>query len=187
MPISCYLATANTIAQILGFLGAFVFFIYKVITGYFMVNVGISARGERSNATDTTDHLFVAVTIKKGSHASLMLHDARARFGWDGGSKEVELIGIHRLSFKTVQDGITRKCVTFDKLSKSAPLLRFTTDEEATFSGMTEVPCNKPCSIEVVILGIRHSIICRTKKVGQWRTSIIVFPNKKENMQNEAF
>ena len=175
MPACGYLEVTKNIAEILGFLGGFIFFVYKVITGYLIVNVGITAKGKRSKSTETTDYLSVAVTIKKGAHASLILHDARALFSWEGGNNEVELIGIHRLSFKTVKKEITKKTAVFNKLSKSVPFLRLTTDEEATFSGMTEVPKGKPCTIQVVVLGMRHG----GSKVGQWRTSLIVLPDEK--------
>lgn len=171
----CWLDTTKKVAEILGFFGAAGFFGYKLLAGYLMVNAGISAKLERSMATETDDYLTVSATVKKGSQGSLNVHDVRALFSWSGGSKEVELVGFNRLSYKTDNGETQRKRAVFGKTSKSSPFLRLTTDEEATFSGMAQVPRKEPCTVEVVVLGIRK----RGRKVGQWRTSVISIPKER--------
>jgi len=169
------LSDIKTWTEIIAFGAAAFFFILKLFYGYFMVNASILATGERSKATEKTDYLSTAVTIKKGDHGSLMIHDIRGYFSWDGGSQEVEFVGTERLSYKTTYENITRHRIRFGKTSQAKPLLRLTTNEEATFSGMAEVASNKPCTVEIVMIGKRHYGF----KVGQWRTSIIVLPLDK--------
>ncbi len=171
----CWIDTIKTVSEILAFLGAAGFFVYKLIAGYLMVNAGISAKIERSTATETDDYLTVSAMVKKGSQGSLNVHDVKALFSWNGGSKEVEFVGFNRLSYKTEKGETKRKRIVFGKTSKSRPFLRLTTDEEATFSGMAQVPRKEPCTIEVVVLGIRKG----GWRVGQWRASVISIPKEE--------
>jgi hypothetical protein len=152
-------------------LSAAAFFAYKVITGYLIVNVSVSAKTQRGRGTDTMDYLAIAATLKKGSHGSLELHDARTQVSWTGGSQERELIGIERLSFRTEQ-GHRRKRVVFASGSEAAPFLRLTTEEEATFSTLVEVPASAPCVVQIAMTGIRTG----GWRVGQWRTSMVSLP-----------
>ncbi|HAM41435.1 MAG TPA: hypothetical protein DCP69_08895 [Candidatus Omnitrophica bacterium] len=139
MPACPWLEIAKVTTQVLAFLGAAAFFAYKAITGYLIVNVSLSAKIERGRGTDAMDYLAIAATVKKGSHGSLELHDARTHVSWTGGSQERELIGFERLSFRTEQ-GLERKRIVFASVSTKAPLLRLTPEEEATFSALVEVP-----------------------------------------------
>lgn len=111
MSESCLLETTKMISEILGFLGAAGFFGYKLISGHFIVNAGISAKLERAVSTEKDDYLTVSATRRKGSQGSLEIHDAKALFGWSGGGKEVELVGFKRLTYRTDKDKTARKRV----------------------------------------------------------------------------
>jgi len=136
-----------------------------------IVNVSLSAKIERGRGTDAMDYLAIAATVKKGSHGSLELHDARTHVSWTGGSQERELIGFERLSFRTEQ-GLERKRIIFASVSTKAPLLRLTPEEEATFSALVEVPSSAPCVVQIAITGI----LTGRWRVGQWRTSMVSLP-----------
>ncbi len=173
--------TLKTVSQILAFLAGAGFFGYKLFCGYFFVNAGISARLERSTSTGADDYLTVSATMKKGSQGSLEIHDARARFTWSANSKEVKLVGFDRLAHRTDDEDPKRQRVVFGQTSKSAPFLNLTTEEEATFSAMVQIPHGEPCTVEVVILGIRTG----GNRVAQWRTSVISIPNEEGTKRDD--
>jgi hypothetical protein len=171
MPTPLLLEIAKAVTQILAFLAAAAFFAYKAITGYLIVNVSLSGKIERSQGTDANDYLAISATVKKGSHGSLELHDARTKVTWVGGSEERELEGIERLSFQT-EKKTGRKRVVFTSISTDKPLLRLTPEEEATFSTLVEVPRSAPCIVKIVITGM----LTGGGRVGQWRTSMVSLP-----------
>lgn len=168
------LDVTKTVAEIIAYLSAAAFFIYKAIAGYLIVNVSVSGTIDRVRANDTEDHLTVAATVKKGSNGSVELHDARARASYgDNKTKDMPFVGIERLSFKSADHRGGRKLVAFGTSSERNPLLRLAPEEEATFSGIVRVPISEACVVEVVFIGKRTG----SWKVGQWRTSLVSLPH----------
>jgi hypothetical protein len=181
MPDCTWLQIAKDTIQSLAFFGAAAFFLYKAATGYLIVNVSLSAKIERRRGTDATDYMAIAAKLKKGSHGSIELHDARAYVSWTGGSQECELIGIERLSFRTEKMD-ERKRLVFGSVSTKAPLLRLTPDEEATFSVLVEVPASAPCVVQIGVIGI----LTGGWRVGQWRTSMVSLPRDEQSPKPAA-
>lgn len=172
--LAATLQIVKTIAEILALLGAATFFVYKVRAGYHIVNVAISVATDRRTLDSAYDHLGVAVTLRKGAHGSLKLHDARVRITWRGGEAELPLIGIERLSFTKDTDDARRCRAAMDRISKSKPYLHITPDEEATFSCLAIVPRTEPCAIEAAVTGTEVG----GKAVGQWRSSVVALPRE---------
>jgi hypothetical protein len=162
---------ATATSQVLAFLGAAAFFLYKAITGYLIVNMSLSAKIERGRKNDATDYLAIAATVKKGELGSLELHDARTHVSWPGDCKERELIGYERLTFGTDPESKRRRIV-FGSTSAKKPFLRLAPGEEMTFSAILEVPASAPCEVQIAIGGIRTC----GRRVGQWRTSMVSLP-----------
>jgi len=160
------------LAEIGAYLSALGFFIYKALAGYNIVNVAISVHVDRRGRDTNNDDLAIAVTLRKGGHGSLKLHDARVRVTWPSGEVELPLIGIERLSFTTDSDEVQRHRVTMNRASKSKPYLHITPDEEATFSCATIIPRSAVCVVQAAVLG--SSVFWRS--VGQWRSSVIALP-----------
>jgi hypothetical protein len=175
-PSSC-LEVAKTIAETAAYVAGFLFFVYKALTGYLIVNVSVSGTTDRARATEKEDNLTISATLKKGKNGSVDLHDARARVSYETTegtrAKEVSFIGIERLSFNS--GSAERKLINFTKPSVSNSFLRLAPEEEATFSGVTRVPCSATCVIEVAFIGKRSW----SWKVGQWRTSLVSLPGQE--------
>jgi hypothetical protein len=167
------LDVVKKLAEIGAYLGALGFFIYKARAGYNIVNVAISVHVDRRGRNKDSDDLAIAITVRKGGHGSLKVHDARVRITWPSGEVELPLIGIERLSFATDSDGAQRHRVTMNRVSKSNPYLHITPDEEATFSCATTIPRSAVCVVEAAVLG--SSVFWHS--VGQWRSSVIALPS----------
>ena len=177
MPVPEWLEIAKTATEVAAFSGATMFFGYKAVTGYLIVNVSLSARANRVRADADWDHLAVAATIEKGSSGSLELHEAKARVSWTGTAEEHSLVGIERLSYVTDPNPPHRKRLTFGGVSRSRPVLRLAPGEHATFSAALKVPQSEVCMIEVAVTGRLTS----GWKQGQWRTSIVALPIRSSN------
>ncbi len=94
--------------------------------------------------------------------------------------RDLELIGIERLSFDEMSDPMARRRLNFNRISREKPFLFLTTDEEATFSAVTLVPQSMPCVVEAAVLGVRT----KGQRVGQWRTSIVSLPRDHPSTNN---
>ncbi len=168
------LENIKEVAEVFAYAGAAGFFWWKVTAGYLVVNLGVYIKAERAPASQDRDYLAVALTVKKGAIGSLQLHDMRVRVTCGEEVSDLELIGFERLSFDKVHDPRDRRRVNFNRFSREKPFLFLTTDEEATFSAVTQVPHSMPCTIEAAVLGVRTS----GRRVGQWRTSIVSLPHE---------
>lgn len=166
------LGDLKTLAEIAAFLSAAGFFLWKLRSGYLIVNAAISLKADRVHRDSSTDYVAVSAVLAKRGSGSLVLHDARARFTHAQGAKELELIGYGRLSCRIDTAKRGRSTVIFDQSSSAQPFLFLTPDEEATFSIYTEVPRSSPCTIEVAVSGKRLG----RRRVGQWRSSIVSLP-----------
>jgi hypothetical protein len=147
----------KAIAEVIAYAGAAGFFWWKVTAGYLVVNLGVSIKAERAPASKEEDYLAVALTVKKGAIGSLQLHDVRIRVTYGEEAIDLELLGFERLSFDMVHDPVARRKLNFNRRSTESPFLFLTTDEEATFSAITQVPQPMPCTIEAAVLGVRTS------------------------------
>ena len=185
MFLSRILADLKTIAEIAAYVSAAGFFVWKLRSGYLIVNAAISLKVDRAHRDATTDHLAISATLTKRGIGSLVLHDAQARVTHAQDTLYVELVGYDRLSWRTDRSNHGRSILRFDEKSSSKPFLFLTPDEEATFSVYTQVPRFEPCVIEVAVSGKRVG----RKQIGQWRSSVVSLPqlgiesDGKENRQ----
>lgn|GEM_PF-5886143 len=62
----------------------------------------LSVSSVRSHLSADEDLLVIRAKLKKGSRASVSLHEVQARFTWHGNADDtpVPFVGIHRLSYK---------------------------------------------------------------------------------------
>ncbi len=159
------------ISQIVAFFSAAIFFIYKVVAGYFVPNVSLApeiSRIERFNSDN--DLLIVKVSIKKGDNGSINIHDAKVRLSGDSVYEIVDLTGVQRLSFDSQEiNDHDRKAIAWNRISQKNPYLRIGPHEETVFSCMCEVTKNTAINVEVVILGVKPKSCLKS----QWRASVI--------------
>jgi hypothetical protein len=168
----------NLLVQTVALLGAAGYFGYRFITGYFIVNLSLSLSASRRKSPNPgEDFLSVAVTLTKGDRGSLNLHDAKLRVTWEGGEVIHDLPGIDRRNYLGERLGsFERKTINFAERAAYSPFLRLTPGEEAVFSAYVKVPSASVCYAEVIILGERRWGKRRGRRVGQWRSSILSFP-----------
>ncbi len=67
--------------EIAAYLAAVAFFLYRALSGYFIVDMSIKVSAERKRKleADETDYLGVKVEVKKGERGGVHLHDAKVR------------------------------------------------------------------------------------------------------------
>jgi hypothetical protein len=161
--------------EFLAFLGAALFFGFKILSGFFVYNLSVTLRCKREPVnTPGYDLLIITASLKKGDMSALTLHDIQARVSYGKKHIEVAFEGILRTSYRT--DSVSagrRKLVCWDKLAQSAPLVNLVPNEETSFSSYTRVPATETCLVELVVLGKRAYV---GWKVGQWRATEIVPP-----------
>jgi len=63
MPIPEWLEITKAVTEVAAFSGAAVFFGYKAVTGYLIVNLSLSASAERTHVDENWDDLAIAVTL----------------------------------------------------------------------------------------------------------------------------
>jgi hypothetical protein len=169
------LDTIETITKILAFVGASLFFGFKVFSGFFLFNLSVALKCERkSKPTTEVDVMVVTATLKKGDMSALVLHDIRAKVSFDDKAQIIPFSGFLRSSYETDTSlGFERKVALMDRTSESSPFLNFVPGEESSFSCVTEVPRAAIVRVDLVVLGKRALI---GRRVGQWRSTAIVPP-----------
>ena len=161
--------------EFLAFLGAALFFGFKLLSGFFIHNLSVSLKCDRSAVKDSdNDILIVTAELEKGDISAITLHDVQARISYSHHSESITFHGIHRCSHTTQHLGSPcRKVAKIEKQSQSSPLLNLSLGEKASFSCSIEVPAKETVTIELVVLGKRAFI---GTGLGQWRSSVIETP-----------
>lgn len=162
----------------LAFLGAALFFGLKLLSGFFIHNLSVSLKCERSAVNDSdNDILIVTAVLAKGDISAITLHDIQARISYRQHSKSIPFHGFLRCSYITEKLGSSsRKVARIEQLSKSSPFLNLGPGEEASFSCSIVVPAKETVIVELAVLGKRAYI---GTGVGQWRSSVIALPIAK--------
>jgi hypothetical protein len=158
----------------IGLLAGAGYFIFKVRSGYEVLNVRLAIRCERAPKPESEmDFLAVTAIVSKGDRGSVLVQDAQAQVIAGGACQRIHFIGVERLSIERVQeDWLFRHVVRWGVRSRTASFLNLTPGEETQFSCLCEVPRKEPCTIEAVLLGHRPG----SRRIGQWRASQISLP-----------
>ena len=159
--------TAKAWAEIIAYASAAGYFLYRLSRGYFFPNLSVDVSCDRKRSPkDGYDYLSINISIEKGDHGAVNLHDVQYRI--DGGEPST-LKGVDRLSFKKTDT--TRRAVVW-KTSRKSPRLNFSPGERAHFSTWCEVAGADPHVVEVAVLGFQHF----GTKTSQWRSSTVSLP-----------
>lgn len=162
----------------------FCFFLYKLITGWLIINLSINTEVDRtkdSNKKDD-DHLAVKVILSKGSIDSLWLEDIEIRISCiskitnrEPTVKEqiIKPLNFKKLDLKNFE---TAEINYWSGTSKDHYVL--STGEETAFSAYARISPGFAYSSEIVVIGYRpfYSLTTQKHKKIQWRASIIVLP-----------
>jgi hypothetical protein len=173
---------ADDILKVAGATVTLLFFGYKLLTGWLIINLNVDLEAERKPLDDTTDHLSLSVKLEKGGTDSVWMKIVELRV-----SQLVEEGGVFKAeNSKTIRAFGTKKTKSTikeagwgDELPEAYTI---SPDESTVFGAYTVIESKKPYLIEVMILGTRpfYGIESRQGKPIQWRASKIVLP------QNEA-
>jgi hypothetical protein len=175
---------AKAIAETAALVCAGLFFGYKFLSGYLLMNLSLSVTTCRHMRNETTDILVVALKLTKGDRGSTDLHDAKVRVSCTGGETISEVVGADRRTFQTQKLGNSdRRVIDFSSRSAKVPLIRLTPGEETTFSAHFEVPRELICTVEAAVLGSRPRWPAIRwlfdERIGQWRASVVSPPDRK--------
>ena len=172
--------SVKTIAEFLAFLGAALFFAFKLFTGFFIFNLSVALKCERkTNVTTGTDGLVITASLKKGDMSVLVRHDIRAKVSYETEARVIPFAGFFRASYHSdTSDGFERKVAVMDTISRSSPFLNLVPGEEASFSCVTEIPSTATVRVDLVVLGKRAFV---GVGVGQWRSTAVILPGQSAN------
>jgi hypothetical protein len=161
------------LAEIIALAAAAVFFLYKAVSGYLMVNMTVELTSKRNKKDETEDYVVAKAMFKKGAVGSLDIHDA-----WivlKNGKKQIQtdIDDIIRFSYNknSIKEGY--KIIKWGTQSTKSPFLRLSSNESMTVEKMFLVPSEAACEIQLVVLGTRTN----SRRFGQWRSSCVSLPN----------
>lgn len=168
------LEEAKQLAEIFAVGSAGGYFLYKLISGYFIVNLTINLNCDRqvSQAPDK-DLIAVIVTLDKEDRGSLELHDASVKVEYKGGSEVIKLVGFERNSYGphgSFDKGF--KEMNWAVRSKKSPFLRMTPGEKTQLTAICLVPSHKECIVQASVLGKKT----KSWKIGQWKAACVSLP-----------
>jgi hypothetical protein len=159
------------LAQLFALLAAGLFFLIKLLQGWFIVNLSLDLQLERCSGGERGPDL-VAVNVKatKGPIGSLRLGEASVRATWldqstapqslfDGSRLQLLVGGRSALSVPWVAD-------------YSRGRYRLPPGESTTWGAVLEVPSGQPVLVEVVVTGRQ----ARWRRLPQWRAKAASLP-----------
>jgi len=149
--------------------GALIFLLIRYYRGSEITNLSLTVESERvKSGLAELDWLVVRLTLKKGDRNTVVLHDIQARFSTV--EKPVVFTGNQRLGHELCQG---RYRIAWDTANADYPLINLPAGDETQLAAWVQVPSDKPCIIEVVVVGIHYG-----QKVGpgQWQASDVSLP-----------
>jgi hypothetical protein len=157
----------------------FNFFMYKLLTGWLIVNMNIKLEATRLPILPDKekDHLALKVTLTKGSIDSIWMDRIEIRLSEISGENATG----SQITKELLKPVNTIKLGDEDGDYWNGPRSDFYTvssGEEAVFSAYTAVPKNIVIVAELLVLGTRlfYGIETSRDKRIQWRSSIIILP-----------
>jgi hypothetical protein len=148
------------------------FFLYKVRTGYLIINLSLRVSCSRQTASVNSDYLVVSIELSKGDRGSILIHDAQIRITCpDEEDIPGTLDELKRYSYRNAGDRPGKELV-WGQPSTTKPFLRMTPGDKTRISWCKEVPKGKPCKVELAVLGKRDFSF----RYGQWRASCYSLP-----------
>ena len=177
--ICCYLGNISwqetrNFAEAIALFCAAGFFLYKLRSGYLIVNLSlkVSCSRRQLSTKEDKDYLVVSITLNKGDRGSLLIHDAQIRITCPGEQDiSCALEDLRRFTYRDAGGGTSKELV-WGQPSQTKPFLRLTPGDRTQISWWKEVAKGKPCKVEVAVLGKRDFSF----RFGQWRASCSSLP-----------
>jgi hypothetical protein len=159
-------------SQLIALALAALYFAFKVLQGWLVVNVSLSGSVRRAKSSrNTGDLLGVEITVTKGPIGSVIVEQARVRASWDGGAQSIQLFDGHRLA--TTRDATGRSMLKEPwQVDAAGGRYRLPPGESAVWSCLLAVPAGVPVVVEAVVLGRQPP----SRGAAQWRCSFVSLP-----------
>jgi hypothetical protein len=173
----CY-TDKETVLKAVSAVLIFNFFMYKLFTGWLIINLDVKIEPERKIYKGNLDHLSLKLTLSKGSTDSMWMERIDIRLSevtMNGHKPHYHVLGIiHPVGDKKM-DPKGRNYWSDIKL----PQYTISSGEDTAFTAYTQVTQHQVIAAEVLILGTRPFFGIETfwkKKLIQWRSSAIILP-----------
>jgi len=160
------LEKAEHLSKILAFGSVTAFAIYKLCSGFHLMNLTVTLESERVRQAQGLDHLAFSIKLSKGDRGTLILQEVYARIVYDREEfSATPVYSIERLNTGKLRQG------TWEQ-SLRRPYLYLTPGEEMTLGGLAQVLEGRPCILEVVVAGKTPTYW----RSGQWRSAKVCLP-----------
>lgn len=166
----------ETALKIVALVAAAAFFLWKLFTGWLIVNLALQVTEIRQVKNERVDFLAISILLDKGTTDSVWLKHVSVRVTPEGQSPlpPISLTGYRRLN--TVGDKLdwSAEDTTQDKWAVSP-------GEKLQLGAWCEVPTGIPARIEVAVLGTRPF----WTPGFQWRATTVSLPRPTEKPTSE--
>ncbi len=142
----------KNIFEIAAILLAAIFFIYKILGGWLLVNVAIGIELERMHIPNhpNLDYLAITLNIDKKDSGSVVLEDVRVRITDPENGEEIAIssfFGIEKLEYTPISNKWA--------LNRELKNQRLTPGTSTELSAFFKVPRSKPVLVDVSLISIR--------------------------------
>lgn len=162
------MAEAEAVLKVVALIGAGAFFLWKLFTGWLIVNLKVSIKLERVPMTLDLDHLGISVLFEKGATDSIWLEAVSARVKWPGNRDPKPLDLTEEFRWLTVHN----KDIGWDQHTDSFGPIAMSPGEATTVARAAQVPAGHPIEVEVAAYGRRTF----WQRGFLWRTSAVSLP-----------
>lgn len=173
-------ASLESFFKVVAFGGATCFFLYKLMAGWFIINMIMGIRTERTLAEGTaSDHLALTVTLDKGSTDSLHIQDMKVRIAeLDKDAAAPVFRDVPISGFKRLAESGEGGTILWSDAKKAPTTIAISPGEKAEFATYIQVPHGKAVLVEAVVLGDRFLSRDWNGYCNQWRASAVSLPAK---------
>lgn len=175
-------------------LGAAGFFAYKIVAGWFIINMTVGLRLQRvpvavpgadgQDLSPVTDHLAIVVTLEKGTTDSVHLRDIQVRVSdlVDGVARAPRLVPL--TGFTRLRENMCAGTALWEEVPPARPwsflnpqrTIAISPGEKTEFACCTPVGHASAVLVEAVVLGERPLSVFWNGFFSQWRVSAVSLP-----------
>ncbi len=164
----------------------FLFFLYKILTGWLFINMNIDIVSKRQFANQEMDDLVIEIKLSKTNIDSVWLKDIQIQLTEI--TKEKNDTYTQTVINMIKPFGIKKRELKYDKVKKQvnywdgkeAESYVMSPDEATTFTAYTQVKKGEVIGVEVVVIGTRpfygFEFSSEAKRIIQWKSSVVILP-----------
>ena len=150
-------------AQALAWIGAAIYFGWKLIAGYAAVNLTVGVTSRRYKKNDVIDLLVITITFAKGDREAVVLKNIQIALTSFGESSTPKVIPI-----------------TDPMIEDEGRMIRITPGEGATFEHVEEVPSEAVVKLVAMVSGSVGFLTESVSPTAFWRGSAVSVPEDRK-------